>query len=159
MITLLGVYIVILGFMTFTLFQGHRCVRNINCGFWFLSSFIRKIMHNMICVTLVCIQWRYCTCFSSVKYQGLSKTFNVGIYSDTMSNFAHWSNGSLIFTCWYHFQWPWPYFKVTAVSNSFNWKFCVLIQLSLTFYNCGVKQANKEYTTILHLSTVQFQGR
>ena len=29
-ITLLGVYIVILGLMTLTLFQGDRCVRNIN---------------------------------------------------------------------------------------------------------------------------------
>ena len=28
------------------------------------------------------------------------------------------------------FQRPWLYFKVTAVSNSFNWKFYVLIQLS-----------------------------
>ena len=25
------------------------------------------------------------------------------------------------------FQWPWPYFKVTAVSNSFNWNVDVLI--------------------------------
>ena len=30
-ITLDGVYIVILDFMTLTLFQGHRCVRNIKC--------------------------------------------------------------------------------------------------------------------------------
>ena len=30
-------------------------------------------------------------------------------------------------------RWPWLYFKVTAVSNSFNWKFCVLIRLSWNF--------------------------
>ena len=40
-------------------------------------------------------------------------------------------NGS--FTHSYHFQWPWLYSKVTAVSNSFNWKFCVLIVLSWNF--------------------------
>ena len=36
-------------------------------------------------------------------------------------------------TCSYHFQWPWPYIKVTAVSNSFNWKFCALTWLSWNF--------------------------
>ena len=35
-ITLLRVYIVMLGLMTLTLFQGHRCVRNINCIFLFV---------------------------------------------------------------------------------------------------------------------------
>ena len=30
---------------------------------------------------------------------------------------------SFSFNCSYHFQWPWPYFKVTAMSNSFNWYF------------------------------------
>ena len=36
--TLLMVYIVILGLMTWTLFQGHRCVRNINCKLHVLDS-------------------------------------------------------------------------------------------------------------------------
>ena len=36
--TLLGVYIVMLGLMTLALFQGHRCVRNINCKFHVLDS-------------------------------------------------------------------------------------------------------------------------
>ena len=31
------------------------------------------------------------------------------------------------------FQRPWPYFKVTAVSHSFNWKFYVLIRSSRIF--------------------------
>ena len=35
---LLGVYIFIVGLVTFTLFQGHRCVRNINCKLCFLNS-------------------------------------------------------------------------------------------------------------------------
>ena len=38
-----------------------------------------------------------------------------------MSNFA-WCCYSLRFFRSHHFQWPWPYFKFTGVSNSFNWK-------------------------------------
>ena len=70
--TLLGVYIAIVGLMTLTLFQGHRCVRNINCKLRFFYScslycwlkccmfatYIKKIMHNMTYVTLMCIQER-----------------------------------------------------------------------------------------------------
>ena len=37
-ITLLGVYLVIGGFMTLTLSEGHRCVRNINCKLRLLDS-------------------------------------------------------------------------------------------------------------------------
>ena len=37
-ITLVEVYIVILGLMTLTLFQGHVCVRNINCKSLVLDS-------------------------------------------------------------------------------------------------------------------------
>ena len=36
--TLLRIYIFILGLMTLTLFQGHRCVRNINCKLCFLDT-------------------------------------------------------------------------------------------------------------------------
>ena len=35
-------------------------------------------MHNMICVTLVCIQGKYLTCCWSVKCLGLLKTFTLG---------------------------------------------------------------------------------
>ena len=49
-----------------------------------------------------------------------------------MSNFAWWYY-TLTFTCSLHFQWPWHYFKVTAVSKSFNKNFYVLIQLSWNF--------------------------
>ena len=54
--------------MTLALFQGHRCVRNINCKYCllhihFLSSFnvvcllntLKKIMQSVVCVTPVCI--------------------------------------------------------------------------------------------------------
>ena len=42
----------------------------------------------------------------------------------------NWTECSLSFTHLYHFQRPWLYFKVTAMSNSFNWKFYVLIWLN-----------------------------
>ena len=32
-----------------------------------------------------------------------------------------------------HFQWPWLYFKVTAVSNSFQWEFYLFKWLSWNF--------------------------
>ena len=51
-----------------------------------------------------------------------TKNFNIGFFSD-------WFR----FTHLYHLQWPWLYFKVTAVSNSFHWKFYVLIPLSWNF--------------------------
>ena len=64
-ITLLGVYIFILGLMTSTLFQGHRLVINMHFKLRVLESrpllfkrcsvaiYIKRIMHNMIFVTLV----------------------------------------------------------------------------------------------------------
>ena len=62
-----------------------------------------------------------------------SQNSNVAVFSDTinviMSNLAWWYL-LFSFTCSYHFQWAWPYVKVTVKSNSFNWKFSVLIRLS-----------------------------
>ena len=49
-----------------------------------------------------------------------------------MVNFA-WRYHTLSFTCSLHFQWPWLYFKVIALSNSFNWSFYVFIRLSSNF--------------------------
>ena len=49
-----------------------------------------------------------------------------------MCNFAWWYC-TLSFTCSLHFQWPWHYFKVTAVSNNLNWKFYVIVRLSWNF--------------------------
>ena len=45
-------------------------------------------------------------------------------------NFAWWYYS---FSCSYHFQWPWPCSEGTTMSNSFNWKFYVLILLSWSF--------------------------
>ena len=68
-ITLLGVYIVILGLMILTLFQDHSCTRNINCklevldffyslnvGLLHTLNFFFSFLHFVMCVTLVCIQ-------------------------------------------------------------------------------------------------------
>ena len=64
-VILLWVYQFILGLMTLTSFEGHRCVRIINCKIVFLDScppwfrhcmfriFIKKIRHSMLCVTAV----------------------------------------------------------------------------------------------------------
>ena len=66
---------------------------------------------------------------------------SVAIFFDTIIVINLWHDNkclercyySLNFTHLYHIQWPWWYFKVTAVSNSSNWKFYVLIWLSWNF--------------------------
>ena len=69
-----------------------------------------------------------------------------------MSNFAWWYY-TVSITCSLNFQWPWHYFKVTAVSNSFNWNFYVLVQLSWSSEIVKYIQAGHEYTTIFDLCT------
>ena len=67
---------------------------------------------------------------------GLVRKFNIRIFLDTMnvimSIFAWWYY-TLSCTCSLHFQWPWHYFKVTKVSNSFYWNWYVLIRLRWNF--------------------------
>ena len=43
-----------------------------------VDTYIKKIMHNMIFVTLVCIKGRPVTCFWLVKRLGWLKTLTVG---------------------------------------------------------------------------------
>ena len=50
----------------------------------------------------------------------------------SVSNFAFWYY-SLSFTCSYHFQWTWPYFKVTSLSMTFIWTKYIVIWLSWNF--------------------------
>ena len=70
-----------------------------------------------------------------------------------MSNFAWWYY-SLGFICACNFQWPWPYCKVTAVSNSFNWKICVLlIQLRWNCVELLSTWSDHESTTIFYFCT------
>ena len=95
--TLLVVYNVIPGFMTLTLFQGHRCVRNINCKLLVLDScplqfkhcmvatYIRKNMHDMICVTLVLYSGEVINMCLVSRVSGLVKNISTGIFSDTIN--------------------------------------------------------------------------
>ena len=89
-ITLLRVYSVVLGLVTLTLFHGNRFVRNINCKLHVLDSSplqfkhcifatnIKKIMHNMTCVVMVCIPGRKLTYFLPVRCLDLSKALTSG---------------------------------------------------------------------------------
>ena len=84
------------------------------------------------------------------------KNFNIMIFSDTMNmiNVKLCMMVVLIeLSHSYHFQWPWLYFKVTAVSNSFNWKFYVLVWLSWNLYSCWLHQVDHEYTTFFFFHT------
>ena len=89
-IALLWVYIFIEGLMTLALFQGHRCVRNINSKLhvWdscpvYLKHYmaatvcIQKIMHNMICVTMFSREVINMFFFSQMSE--LVKPSNIGI--------------------------------------------------------------------------------
>ena len=47
------------------------------------ATYIKKIMHNMICVTLVCIQED--NMFFVGQVSGLVKNSNIAIYTDTIN--------------------------------------------------------------------------
>ena len=83
--------------MIFTLFQGHTCIRNINCKLHGLDSrplyfkscmvatYIKKIMHvNMISITGV-----YSREIINVLWVGqvswIVENFKIGIFSDTIN--------------------------------------------------------------------------
>ena len=90
---------------------------------------------------------RLCNDQCRVSLRG--RNFNVAIFSDTViydkCQTVH--DYSLSFTHSYHFQWPWLYFKVTAVSNSFDWKIYVFILLIEILYDFWLRQIDHEYTT------------
>ena len=54
------------------------------------------------------------------------KNFNIVNFLDTISVINVNELYSLRFTCSYYFQSLWPYFKITSVSNSLNWKVILL---------------------------------
>ena len=74
-----------------------------------------------------------------------------------MSEFAWWYY-TLSFTSSLHFQWPWHYFKVTAVSSIFDWIFYVLIQLSCNFIRL-LSTSSKLWTLPLFFTFAHIQGR
>ena len=73
-----------------------------------------------------------------------------------MSDFAWWYY-TLGFTCSLYFQWPWHYFKVTAVSDSFNRKFYVPIRLSWNFVGLVSPESRSWIYCYFRLSRV-FKG-
>ena len=84
------------------------------------------------------------------------KNFNIMIFSDTinMINVKLCMMVVLIeLSHSYHFQWPWLYFKVIAVSNSFSWKLNVLIQLSWNFVGLLIMSSRSWITTIFYFCT------
>ena len=94
-ITLLGVYVFIVGLMTLTLLQVHRCVRDMKkvlilpFRFFILvyilvycSVYFSKIIHSMNCVTVVCSR-EISYMFLVSQVSGLVENFTIGIFSDT----------------------------------------------------------------------------
>ena len=88
-------YIFIVGFMTLTLFQGRMCVRNVYCTLRVLDSglmyfecclvatYIKKIMHNTICVIFVYSRETINMVFGG-QVSGLAEKVHNGINSDTI---------------------------------------------------------------------------
>ena len=66
-----------------------------------------------------------------------------------MSNFAWWCL-SLSFTYSYHIQWSWSYLKVTALSNSFNWKFCAHVEFCWNFVGFLI-MSNRSWICMYHI--------
>ena len=76
---------------------------------------------------------------------GPVENFKVGIFSDTINVRQMWYF-TFSFTCSFHCPWPW-HFKITALSNSFNWKFYILIRLSLNIVALLSTSSRHECTT------------
>ena len=147
-ITLLGV-IAIVGLMTFTIFQGHRCQKyklQILC-LGFLSSEVWTMYGHYV-------HWndyaQYDLCDSGVYPVVIINMLFVSQVSLHVKNFNIWVylctiNVMNVKLCMMvllielymfivsHYSPPWPYFKVTAISNSFYWEFCIHILLSSNF--------------------------
>ena len=104
----------------------------------------------MICVTLVCIEGRSLTCFSSVKCLGSLETLTLAFRHHKYDKFQSLHDGTT--------HWAFlfiPLFKVTAVSYSFNWKWCVLIHLGWNYVGLLNKSIRwiwiNHYFSLLHI--------
>ena len=74
-VTLLGVCIVIVGLMTLTWFQGHRCVRNINCQLCILDYLCDSDVYSGEIINM----------FFVGQMSRLVENMNIEIYSDTIN--------------------------------------------------------------------------
>ena len=90
-VTLLMVYIVILGLMTLTLFQGHSCVRNINCKLhvWEYCPHLLNVVQLLHALERLCTVYVWLLCvlkghnmflFSQARWK-----LYIWIYSDTIN--------------------------------------------------------------------------
>ena len=68
--------------------------------------------------------------FLVIQVSGLVRNFNIEIFSETIKVITV---EEFMINCSWHFQWSWPHFKVTAVSNNFYSKFYVPIRLNWNF--------------------------
>ena len=142
-ITLLGVYIVILGLMTLTLLQGHKYVRNRNRKLRVLDScslYVVWLLHRLKRLCIMCdsvvSSVEKINMFFVCQVSELVENFNIGIWLGT-TNVINVKLSMMVllpsFTSSCHCQWPWPYFKAAAISDCINWKMCVLFQWSWNF--------------------------
>ena len=103
-IALLGVYIFVVCLMILTLFQGNRCVRNLNCELYVLDSILACwsldavwLLHTLrkSCtvwiVWLASVQGRLFTCFWFVKCLGLLETFICNKCKTLHDGTPHWA--------------------------------------------------------------------
>ena len=89
---------------------------------------VYKIVPGLMIMTLFqghrCVRNKLLIVFLKFLFSVVKTLCVVTIYSEKITHNMLCVTGG-------YFQCPWPYFKVTAMSNAFNWKFYVLIQLSL----------------------------
>ena len=128
------------------LFLRRNCVqqRYVNNYSNLLGQSFEPVASTRTCVSMITIptlmiytfwltwkMWVYVmTDFRPADIYACGKSMNVAIFSDTINMIIikHCMNLLLIeLYPFILFQWPWLYFKVTAVSNSFNWKVNILI--------------------------------
>ena len=85
------------------------------------------------------------------QVSGLVKNFNIGIFSD-ITNVINvklcMMYCLLSFTCLLHFRWLWHYFKITAVSESFNRNFFCSHPIKLKL--CRIVKYIKQVMNIYH---------
>ena len=105
-------------------------------------------------LTVCCFIWKMWVYVLINVRRGKTWTlrFSRTLWTLQVTNFAFWYY-PLSFTHSCHFQRPWVYFKVTAMSNSFNRNFVFLSDYPETVYDCLLHQAGHKNIFIFYFST------